>query len=121
MGVGAKMAKGSVVRSRSLKQFISLPLSGFAGAGWRRRRVAYPLGCPVCCLNDCCRSTSRSGPCLDGAEGLWTHTWQREGGCLGELVEMWGRGGGRGEVSPVSGIRPITLFIPVYGLSSEGD
>lgn len=53
-----------------------------------------------------------------GLRASWPAPGKGRGGrCFGELAEVRGGGG----VPPVSGVRRITLFIPVYGLSGEGD
>lgn len=101
MGVGAKMAKGAVVRSRSLRRFYSSHPSGCAG--WGRRLLLLPSRCPTWCSENCCfPAVSHSGWRLDRAAGLWARTWRGEGGSgLCEPVSLWGGGRGKGSVAGV--------------------
>lgn len=83
MGVGAKMAKGAVVRSRSLLSGTStrripraLPVGG--------RLLLLPFRCPHSVSGGllCFPAVSRPGSCLGRTEGLLAHTWQGEGGSV---------------------------------------
>lgn len=81
MGVGAKMAKGAVGRSRSL----------LSGTSTRRTPWALLAGGGGCCFSPpdaphgvrkllVFPAVSHSGLRLDRAEGLWARTWPGEGG-----------------------------------------
>lgn len=125
MGVGAKMAKGAVVRAQSLRPFDASYPPGPSGGRWRGiAAVGFsPSDAPIWRLGSCC--VPLSSPALAhvwaGLRASWPAPGKgREGRCAGERLEVWGGGNARGE-SLVSGVRRITLFIPVYGLSSEGD
>jgi len=75
-----------------------------------------PLGVPVRCPEN--RGVPLPPPALARVRaGLRrARTWRWDGGRVGAAVRLRGGGG----VSPVSGVRRITLFIPVHGLSGEG-